>query len=432
MVTRNERSGQRRQDVIIMAPELLILLGAAVILQADLLPDKKSLLLPPVNFTIKAVNLAQVLLRWEPNPDQEQSNVQLGYHVKINAPQEEEYETRNTERSLVTILHKGFSASVQTVPWSDHSLQASSWVSAELKAPPGSPGTEIVNLTCTTNTKADNYTHFQPYQVSLHCTWLVGKDAPDDTQYFLYYRYRSRIEECQEYSKDVLQRNVACWFPRTFINSKGRDSLAVYVNGSSKEAAIKPFDQLFALHAIDRVNPPANVTAELKGTCLSIHWEKPVSAFPSHCFDYEVKIYNAKKGYFQTEKMTTNTLITIIDDVSKYYIQVRAAVSSVCRATGLWSEWSQPIYVGKDDQKPWTEWFLIAVMMTICFILLIFSLICRICHLWTKLFPPVPVPKSNINDFFVIINNEKTGSSETEVISYVEEAGFETLEDSVF
>ncbi|XP_006054774.3 interleukin-5 receptor subunit alpha isoform X1 [Bubalus bubalis] len=432
MVIRNERTNRRRQVVIIMAPELLILLGAAVILQADLLPDKKFLLLPPVNFTIKAVNLAQVLLRWEPNPDQEQSNVQLGYHVKINAPQEEDYETRNTERSLVTILHKGFSASVQTVPWNDHSLQASSWVSAELEAPTGSPGTEIVNLTCTTNTKADNYTHLRPYQVSLHCTWLVGKDAPDDTQYFLYYRYRSWIEECQEYSKDVLQRNVACWFPRTFINSKGRDYLAVYVNGSSNEAAIKPFDQLFALHAIDRVNPPANVTAEIKGTCLSIHWEKPVSAFPSHCFDYEVKIYNAKKGYFQTEKMTTNTLITIIDDVSKYYIQVRAAVSPVCRATGLWSEWSQPIYVGKDDQKPWTEWFLIAVMMTICFILLIFSLICRICHLWNKLFPPVPVPKSNINDFFVIINNEKTGSSETEVISYVEEAGFETLEDSVF
>ena len=52
----------------------------------------------------------------------------------------------------------------------------------------GSPGTEVVNLTCTTNTKADNYTHLGPYQVSLQCTWLVGKDAPDDTQYFLYYR----------------------------------------------------------------------------------------------------------------------------------------------------------------------------------------------------------------------------------------------------
>ena len=72
------------------------------------------------------------------------------------------------------------------------------------------------------------------------------------------YRYRSRTEECQEYSKDVLQRNVACWFPRTFINSKGRDSLAVYVNGSSKEAAIKPFDQLFALHAIGKTGLTEN------------------------------------------------------------------------------------------------------------------------------------------------------------------------------
>ncbi|XP_068415244.1 interleukin-5 receptor subunit alpha [Eschrichtius robustus] len=421
-------------DVIIMAPASLILLAATVILQVDLLPDKKFLLLPPVNFTIKAINLAQVLLRWEPNTDQEQRNVQLGYHVKINAPQEEDYETRNTESRRITILHKGFSASVQTVPWNDRSLQPSSWVSAELKAPPGSPGTSIVNLTCTTNTKANNYTHLRPYQVSLHCTWLVGKGAPEDTQYFLYYRYGSWTEECQEYSKDTLQRNIACWFPRTFINSKGRDSLAVYVNGSSEEAAIKPFDELFALHAIDRVNPPAKVTAEIEGTCLSIQWEKPVSAFPVHCFDYEVKIYNTRKGYFQTEKMTTNTFISIIDGISEYSIQVRAAVSSACRAGGPSSEWSQPIYVGNNEQKPWTKWFLIAVTATICFILLIFSLICRICHLWTKLFPPVPAPKSNIKEFFVTINYEKTCSGETEieVISYVEEDGSETLEDSVF
>ncbi|XP_058405813.1 interleukin-5 receptor subunit alpha [Diceros bicornis minor] len=420
--------------MIIMAPALLILLGATVILQVDLLPDKKFVLLPPVNFTIKVTGLAQVLLRWEPNPDQEQRNVKLGYRVKINAPQEEDYETRNTESKRVTILHKGFSASVQTIPWSDPSPAASSWVSADLKAPPGSPGTSIVNLTCITNTAANNYTHLRPYQVSLHCTWLVGKDAPEDTQYFLYYRYGSWTEECQEYGKDTLKRNIACWFPRTFINSKGRDSLAVHVNGSSQHAVIKPFDQLFALHAIDRVNPPVNITVEIEGTSLSIQWEKPVSAFPVHCFDYEVKIYNTRKGYFQTEKMTANAFISVIDDISKYSIQVRAAVRSVCRAMGPWSEWSQPIYVGNDEQKPWTEWFLIVLIATICFLLLIFSLICRKCHLWTKLFPPVPAPKSNVQDFFVTTHYEKTGSNETEieVISYVEEPGFETLEDSVF
>uniref|UniRef100_A0A8C9DSB0 Interleukin 5 receptor subunit alpha n=1 Tax=Prolemur simus TaxID=1328070 RepID=A0A8C9DSB0_PROSS len=325
--------------MIIMVPALVILLGAAMILQAEFLPDEKLLLLPPVNFTIKVTGLAQVLLHWEPNPDQKPRNVNLEYRVKINAPQEDDYETRNTKSKCVTILHRGFSASVQTILWRGPSLLASSWVSAELKAPPGSPGTSIVNLTCTTNTVADNYTHLRPYQVSLHCTWLVGKDAPEDTQYFLYYRYGSWTEECQEYSKDTLKRNIACWFPRTFIQGKGRDWLAVHVNGSSKHAAIKPFDQLFALHAI-----------------------------------------------------------------------------------------------GNDEQKPLTRWFLIVLMATICFLLLMSSLLCRMCHLWTKLFPPVPAPKSNIQEFFITTNYEKAGSTETEteVISYVEEPGFETLEDSVF
>ncbi|XP_054336090.1 interleukin-5 receptor subunit alpha isoform X2 [Pongo pygmaeus] len=421
-------------DMIIVAPVLLILLGATKILQADLLPDEKISLLPPVNFTIKVTGLAQVLLHWKPNPDQEQRNVNLEYQVKINAPKEDDYETGITESKCVTILHKGFSASVRTILQNDHSLLASSWVSAELHAPPGSPGTSIVNLTCTTNTTEDNYSHLRSYQVSLHCTWLVGTDAPEDTQYFLYYRYGSWTEECQEYSKDTLGRNIACWFPRTFILSKGRDWLAVLVNGSSKHSAIKPFDQLFALHAIDQINPPLNVTAEIEGTRLSIQWEKPVSAFPIHCFDYEVKIHNTRNGYLQIEKMMTNAFISIIDDLSKYDVQVRAAVSSMCREAGLWSEWSQPIYVGNDEHKPLRKWFLIVLMATICFILLILLLVCKICHLWIKLFPPIPAPKSNIKDLFVTTNYEKAGSSETEieVICYIEKPGVETLEDSVF
>lgn len=52
----------------------------------------------------------------------------------------------------------------------------------------GSPGTSVVNLTCTTNTTLNNYDPLRPFQVSLYCTWMVGKDAPEDTHYSLYYR----------------------------------------------------------------------------------------------------------------------------------------------------------------------------------------------------------------------------------------------------
>lgn len=50
---------------------------------------------------------------------------------------------------------------------------------------------------------------------------------------------------------------------------------------------------------LDRVNPPVNVTAEIERTCLTIQWKKPVSPFPIHCFVYEVKIYNTRKGFSQ-------------------------------------------------------------------------------------------------------------------------------------
>ncbi|EAW63884.1 interleukin 5 receptor, alpha, isoform CRA_d, partial [Homo sapiens] len=115
-------------DMIIVAHVLLILLGATEILQADLLPDEK------------------ILLQWKPNPDQEQRNVNLEYQVKINAPKEDDYETRITESKCVTILHKGFSASVRTILQNDHSLLASSWASAELHAPPGKAGLQKSSL----------------------------------------------------------------------------------------------------------------------------------------------------------------------------------------------------------------------------------------------------------------------------------------------
>ncbi|EPY84147.1 hypothetical protein CB1_000496004 [Camelus ferus] len=283
------------------------------------------------------------------------------------------YETRNTESKRTTILHKGFSASVQTIPWNDHSLPPSSWVSAELKAPPVTSSCSVFFYLINVLSKAlsflvSNIAYFPssgskatgsetksgpisalrlgfedilppppPPPTSVLCSlqvstcfyfgeWVVSS-SHKNLQVFQC-RYGSWTEECQEYSKDTLQRNTACWFPRTFINSKGRSLLAVYVNGSSKEAVIKPLDQLFALHAIDRVNPPVNVTAEIERTCLTIQWKKPVSPFPIHCFVYEVKIYNTRKGFSQKEKVTTDTFIAIIDDISKYSIQPG---SMVCR-----------------------------------------------------------------------------------------------------
>lgn len=45
---------------------------------------------PPVGFTLTVSALAQVLLHWKPNPNQEQKNYTVRYDVKILSPVPEE------------------------------------------------------------------------------------------------------------------------------------------------------------------------------------------------------------------------------------------------------------------------------------------------------------------------------------------------------
>nr|XP_020824139.1 interleukin-5 receptor subunit alpha isoform X2 [Phascolarctos cinereus] len=356
--------------MIIMVIIFLFLIGSAVVLQTNSCLEKQISLLPPVNFTVIVTGLSKVLLQWKPNPNQYPKINGIKYKVRINTPNEDDYETQKTQSRSVSVLHQGFSASVQTILHCDSSFFQSSWVSAELPAHPGAPGTSVTNLTCVTNILRDD--------VSLRCTWFVGKNAPEDTQYFLFYRFDVYTEECQEYRKDSWNRNIACWFPKTAIDRQGRGQLAVHVNGSSKQITIKPLDQLFDLHAIDQVNPPVNVTAKLEGNRLFIQWEKPVSNFPRQCFDYEVNIYNIRGDYSKIQKIQGNSFNLVIDPTCKHSLKIRATVHFSCRKNGLWSEWSQPIYVGEDKPTQLTEWLLSVLMATACFLLLTLFFICRI------------------------------------------------------
>ncbi|NXT59421.1 CSF2R factor, partial [Pluvianellus socialis] len=77
------------------------------------------------------------------------------------------------------------------------------------------------------------------YNVSLmNCTWQAGRDAPGDTQYFLYWqnsRYDNEME-CELYIKDESGRNTGCRFQNVKIEPERAYFL---VNGSSKESLIQ-------------------------------------------------------------------------------------------------------------------------------------------------------------------------------------------------
>ncbi|PKU46656.1 hypothetical protein llap_3044 [Limosa lapponica baueri] len=88
------------------------------------------------------------------------------------------------------------------------------------------------------------------YNVSLmNCTWQAGREAPADTQYFLYWQY-SRYEdamECELYIKDKNGRNMGCRFENVTTNP---ETAYFLVNGSSKDSQIQFYDQYIKLYKI--------------------------------------------------------------------------------------------------------------------------------------------------------------------------------------
>ncbi|XP_027761911.1 interleukin-5 receptor subunit alpha [Empidonax traillii] len=382
---------------------------------------------PPVNFTLTVSALAQVLLHWEPNPDQDQENYTIRYDVRILCPVPEEYDTGKTHSVRTVALHNGFSARVRTLLLHDDLQMRSEWVKENLPPLPGAPETSITNLSCVTHITLSG-------AVSLHCSWLPGPGAPQDTEYFLFYRYKNYTEECHSYGRDRWDRNTECSFPGTHIDPEEVDDLIIHVNGSSKRAAIKPFQQLFNQNAIEKVNIPKNITVSLEGNDLLATWEKPISLFHEECFEYEFYLINLKSGNKQILKLSSNKFRLRIDVTSRYSIQIRANRHPWC-VRGVWSDWSEVIYVGQNKLEGSVSWILTVLCVSTSCTFLLVTLICKINRVWSKLFPPIPTPSNKFPDPFPVDYERArtcTSDTETEFSSLAEDLYCRALDDSVF
>ncbi|NXL10518.1 CSF2R factor, partial [Mesembrinibis cayennensis] len=131
------------------------------------------------------------------------------------------------------------------------------------------------------------------YNISLmNCTWEAGRDAPGDTQYFLYWQ-NSRDDdemECELYIKDENGRNTGCRFKNVRIVTERSYFL---VNGSSKDSPIQFYDEYIELYKIEILTPPLNVTVICTKDCI-ITWQPPLTSRVENinCFKYEISIQN--------------------------------------------------------------------------------------------------------------------------------------------
>ncbi|XP_059695361.1 granulocyte-macrophage colony-stimulating factor receptor subunit alpha-like isoform X1 [Haemorhous mexicanus] len=279
-------------------------------------------------------------------------------------------------------LHKGVTFIIE-VPNTNISKQCSF-------LPGGMKGSAIENFSCVI------------YNIFLmNCTWQAGRDAPADTQYFLYWQNSIDEEEmeCELYIKDENCRNVGCIFQNVSI---GMEKAYFLVNGSSKDSLIQFYDEYIDLYKIEILTAPLNVTAHCTRDIMGciITWHPPLTSHVENtkCFQYEISIQN--KDEPKEEKKLPRVRndryeFQNYNEKKRYTLKIRARGKN-CLVSSNWGEWSEPIEFGQGkDYFIFVILFLIA-LGTITITLLLYCLFKRYCS-FKNLFPPIPQPRDKFN-----------------------------------
>ncbi|TFK07487.1 peroxisomal membrane protein 11B [Platysternon megacephalum] len=260
--------------------------------------------------------------------------------------------------------------------------------------PQGMNGTSVENFSCVI------------YNISfMNCTWEAGRNAPEDTQYFLFLQYSKEEDEqeCPHYIRDALGRHIACSFQDVKDIS---NTVYFLVNGSSNESEIQFYDEYIELYKIEKLTPPLNITvncSEDRAECI-VRWKRPqlshVEGTADQCFEYQIDIQNKKTNVGQTSYTFQNYNVE-----KKYTLQIRAK-GDTCLISQNWGEWSEPIEFGKDGNPDdavltYKTVLLLIALGTILVALVIFFLCKRYCSL-KKLFSPIPQPKNKFDELFQI------------------------------
>ncbi|XP_075052601.1 granulocyte-macrophage colony-stimulating factor receptor subunit alpha-like [Mixophyes fleayi] len=180
------------------------------------------------------------------------------------------------------------------------------------------------------------------YNVSvMNCSWSVGKEAPEDTQYSLELRQFEKNYKCQHYRKDSFGRQVGCVLKQHagIIYEK---FVYIQVTGSSNQTSIKFMDKHIKPNNHVTLDPPRNIMLSYNSNLLEIKWERPNTHNyePDKCFQYDISIngeglnkditgpsYTADK-YYSNEEVT---------------VTMRVKWKSFCSENSEeWSRWSDP------------------------------------------------------------------------------------------
>ncbi|KAM3934293.1 granulocyte-macrophage colony-stimulating factor receptor subunit alpha-like [Leptodactylus fuscus] len=244
------------------------------------------------------------------------------------------------------------------------------------------------------NSAAENISCIVHSAYILNCSWSVGKEAPEDIQYFFALRQKESLK-CQDYRTDSFGRHVGCVMKKPNITLKLKAYLEV--TGLSNETSIQFLDDIYdpIQHAI--LDPPRNITLMYNSDELEIKWEKPetLEVPGGSCFTYKINIKDKKEiDIVRSEKNVYK--ITEFHQNEKIIVTMRVKWDNLCSYLEDWSDWSEPHVIGNDSTQLTTHHILAILGGGTAIILILIIFMCYRFRIWNKLFPQVPRPSMKL------------------------------------
>ncbi|XP_069468496.1 cytokine receptor common subunit gamma [Ambystoma mexicanum] len=241
------------------------------------------------------------------------------------------------------------------------------------------------------------------------CMW--NNQGKPNANYSLYYWYNyedAAAVECRRYLQEGGTK-TGCWFNSSELQYFRPFQIHVNASVEGENTIIPTVDM--RLQNLVKLDPPVNLTIEsTTNNQLLLRWD---SSYQSNCVEFRVK-HTSNKETEYTELHVQNQFefsYSSVDPEKFYTFFVSAKVYSMCATTDLWSEWSVPIYWGKNTTLASNQHLFNLTTGGIPFIFLLILLLVLVAvfflyfhRIRVVILPQIPNPSKNFEDLFNTYN----------------------------
>lgn len=356
---------------------------------------------PPVtNLSVYVENLCTIIWTWSP-PEGANPNCSLRYLSHFDDKQDKKI-APETRRSKEVPLNEKICLQVASQCSANESEKPSALMTKCISPPEGDPESAATELQC--------IWHNLSY---MKCSWLPGKNASPDTNYTLYYWYKSlgKILQCENIYREG--QRIGCSFKLTKVDSNfEQHSIQIMVKDNAGK--IRPSFKIVSLTSCVKPGPPHIKHLFFKNDALFVQWKNPQN-FSSRCLSSEVEV-NSSQTQLQSpfsvgedkcqnsgsERNMEGTSCFILPGVlpdAVYTVRVRIKTNKLCFDDNqLWSNWSEALSIGKEPNSTFYITMLLIIPVIVAGAITVLLLYLK--RLKIIIFPPIPDPGKIFKEMF--------------------------------